>query len=240
MNGGEGGGFAVHVERVNVVQPNKVRNTGKTVDLVEAEVNAIRDATLIETRREQLLEASLSLFLEKGYASTTIRDICARSGVNQASIYDYVANKHDILRRLLNRLWFRPNSRTMPERLASPEKPPFDQILREVLAEFWTERREGTLLAYRAVPHLTAQDRRVLREREQALLGALTAYLRAETGAAEDDPRVESTANFIIFSYAYAPLRDWLTREVDQETDMETVIFAIMAMVERLRQPPAR
>ncbi|HCI11288.1 MAG TPA: TetR/AcrR family transcriptional regulator, partial [Alcanivorax sp.] len=45
-------------------------------------------------------------FLEKGFDATTIRDICARSGVNQASIYDYIANKNDILRRLLNKLWF--------------------------------------------------------------------------------------------------------------------------------------
>ena len=38
------------------------------------------------------------LFIEKGFAATTIRDICSKSGINQASIYDYVLNKQDILR----------------------------------------------------------------------------------------------------------------------------------------------
>ena len=75
-------------------------------DLAEARIDAIRDLGLVETRRAQILDASLQLFLRKGYAAVTIRDICAASGVNQASLYDYIANKQDILRRLLNRLWF--------------------------------------------------------------------------------------------------------------------------------------
>ncbi len=79
----------------------------RTQMLAEAEITSVQNQSLIQSRREQICEAALSLFLEKGFAATTIRDICARSGVNQASIYDYIANKNDILRRLLNQLWFR-------------------------------------------------------------------------------------------------------------------------------------
>ncbi|WP_246209572.1 TetR/AcrR family transcriptional regulator [Pikeienuella piscinae] len=210
---------------------------GASRDLVEAEVNLIRNPALIEMRREQLLDAALALFLEKGFAATTIRDICARSGVNQASIYDYVANKQDILRRLLNRLWFRSSAPTLPERLADPEGPPLEEILRAFFTEGWNARRDGTMLAYRAVPHLDAQDRRALHERERHLLESLSIYLRKHTGAASDDERVEVVANFIIFSNAFAPLRDWLTRDIDQKTEMRTVIDGIMAMVDRLRVP---
>ena len=78
----------------------------KKEDLAEAKVNAIRDQDLVDKRRNQILDGALALFLEKGFASTTIRDICAKSGVNQASLYDYVANKQDILRRAMNRVWF--------------------------------------------------------------------------------------------------------------------------------------
>ena len=158
-------------------------------DLVEAEVNAIRDPDLVASRREQLLDAGLKLFLEKGFASTTIRDICARSGVNQASIYDYVANKQDILRRLLNRVWFRPNALGMAEQLSAPDAPELRDMLREFFSRGWTENREGTLLAYRAVPHLDAADRKTLREREERLMAALSAYLRARGGLAADDAR---------------------------------------------------
>jgi len=44
---------------------------------------------------KQICEAALSLFLEKGFAATTIRDICSLSGVNQARHHDYIANKND-------------------------------------------------------------------------------------------------------------------------------------------------
>src|SRR5690606_32404969 len=50
--------------------------------LAEAIVDGVQDAALVERRRDQICEAALELFLEKGFASTTIRDICSRSGVN--------------------------------------------------------------------------------------------------------------------------------------------------------------
>ena len=91
----------------------------KKEDLAEAEVNAIRDQDLVDKRRNQILDGALALFLEKGFASTTIRDICAKSGVNQASLYDYVANKQDILRRAMNRVWFRRKGGTLGEKMAA-------------------------------------------------------------------------------------------------------------------------
>lgn len=206
-------------------------------DLVEAEVNAIRDPDLVASRREQLLDAGLKLFLEKGFASTTIRDICARSGVNQASIYDYVANKQDILRRLLNRVWFRPNALGMAEQLSAPDAPELRDMLREFFSRGWTENREGTLLAYRAVPHLDAADRKTLREREERLMAALSAYLRARGGLAADDPRVEVTANFILFANAFAPMRDWLMKDIDDALVLEATIDGMVAMIDRLADP---
>jgi len=206
-------------------------------DLVEAEVNAIRDLDLVASRREQLLDAGLKLFLEKGFASTTIRDICARSGINQASIYDYVANKQDILRRLLNRVWFRPNAGGMAEQLAAPDAPELREMLREFFQQGWTANREGTLLAYRAVPHLNAADRKTLREREERLMAALSAYLRARGGLDADDPRVEVTANFILFANAFAPMRDWLTRNIDDELVLQATVDGIVAMIDRLADP---
>jgi AcrR family transcriptional regulator len=201
-------------------------------DLVEAEVNAIRDPALVAARREQLLDAALELFLEKGFASTTIRDICARSGINQASLYDYVANKQDILRRLLNRVWFRPDAEFAPP--AGPDAPPLADVLRDFFARGWAENRKGTLLAYRSVSHLNAADRAILREREERMLAALSLYLRVRGGLASDDKRVEVMANFILFANAFAPMRDWLMRDIDEDLVMETVIDGILAMVDGL------
>ena len=120
---------------------NNKAATDNEQQLVEATVDGVQDSALTETRRNQICDAALSLFLEKGFDATTIRDICARSGVNQASIYDYIANKNDILRRLLNKLWFAQDVPTLAERLERDPKVPFEDQVAAFFQDVWTKKR---------------------------------------------------------------------------------------------------
>ena len=210
---------------------------GEAKDLAEAEIHAIRDTGLVETRRNQILDASLRLFLEKGFAATTVREICAASGVNQASLYDYIANKQDILRRLLNRLWFDRQVERLVDRLAAASS---DRALSSILVEYyrenWRERRDGILLAYRSVPHLAEEDKRTLRAREERLIGELSKTLALRTGAAEGDPRVRTIANFMIYLNAFGPMRDWLMTPEEADMALDMVAAGIDGMVEAIRR----
>jgi AcrR family transcriptional regulator len=47
-------------------------------------------------RREQLLQAALALFSERGYRGTSVRDITRAAGVTEAVLYHYFANKVDL------------------------------------------------------------------------------------------------------------------------------------------------
>jgi len=207
--------------------------------LVEAVVDGVQDAALVERRRDQICEAALELFLEKGFASTTIRDICAKSGVNQASIYDYIANKNDILRRLLNKLWFGPEMPTLAERLDRDPQASFEDSVTEYFRDAWSKKRKGTILAYRSIPHLEDEDRKTMRTRDRAVIEGLAARLRQRTGLAADDPRAEVMANLIGFLAAFAPMRDWLTKEVDDEVMLRTVASGVAAMLEQIAQDTA-
>ncbi len=211
---------------------------GGRAELAEAVVDGVQDAGLVAARRDQICQAALELFLEKGFAATTIRDICARSGVNQASIYDYVANKNDILRRLLNRLWFRTDVPTLPERLDACADAPLEELVTGYLRELWDSKRQGILLSYRAVPHLRDEDRRALHEREKRMMEDLAAHLRHRAGLAADDPRAEVVSNLIIFLTAFAPMRDWLNKDVDSEVLLRTVARSIAAIVGGLAADP--
>jgi len=202
--------------------------------LTEAVVEGIQNPDLVQIRRDQICDAALDLFLEKGFASTTIRDICARSGVNQASLYDYVANKHDILRRLLNKLWFRTDASTLPEMLDARPGEPLEAVLVDYLRQLWGTNRHGILLSYRAVPHLRDEDRRAMHAREKRMLEELAVHLRRLAGVPPDDPHPEIMANLVIFMTAFGPMRDWLNKGADPEVVLRTVAFSIAAMVERL------
>jgi AcrR family transcriptional regulator len=215
------------------------KQTSNDEQLAEAVVDGVQDVALAEMRRDQICEAALELFLQKGFASTTIRDICAKSGVNQASIYDYIANKNDILRRLLNKLWFRPDAPTLAERLDRDQDQSFEENVARYLRDAWTLKRKGTLLVYRSVPYLQDDDRRTMHARERALIESLSARLKEKAGLPDEDPRAEVIANVIIFMAGFAPMRDWLNTDVDDEVILRTVASSVTAMVDRLAQDSA-
>ncbi len=200
--------------------------------LVEAVVDGIQDEDLIQVRRDQICEAALELFLDKGFASTTIRDICAKSGVNQASIYDYIANKNDILRRLLNKLWFNTDFPSLAERLENDQDIPFEENVARYLRDAWVSKRKATILVYRSIPHLQDDDITTMRSRDEAVIKELADVLRKRTGLSKKDDRAEVLANMIFFLAAFGPLRDWLNRDVDGDLIIETVSQSIAAMID--------
>ena len=210
-------------------------------ELIEASIEGIQNASLVEQRRDQICDAALELFLQKDFASTTIRDICARSGVNQASIYDYIANKNDILRRLLNKLWFRSGAPNLDELLENqPESATFEQLVALYLTESWSKKRKGTLLAYRTVPHLQKADRKAMRRRDEMVIHALADKLRIRTALPADDYRVDVIANLIIYLAGFGPMRDWLHQDLSQEQIVNAVAAGINAMVEQLANSAVR
>ncbi len=203
-------------------------------ELPVATAAGTRNLSLTEKRREQICDAALELFLQKGFASTTIRDICARSGVNQASIYDYISNKNDILRLLLNRLWLNSGAPSLPDLLEQHPENTLKENIVWYLKEFWSKRRKGTLLAYRTIPHLTQEDRKTMRIRDEEVINRLTVIFQDLTQLPENDPRIKIIANLVIFMAGFGPFRDWLHRDLDTDLVADTVAAGIVAMIENL------
>ena len=205
--------------------------------LAEADITSVQNQSLIHSRREQICDAALELFLEKGFAATTIRDICARSGVNRASIYDYIANKNDILRRLLNQLWFREDVPTLPAVLTD-QSLTLEAAFEIYFRESWAKKRKGTLLAYRSVPHMQSVDRKTLHAREFAVMKDLADQLSLRLDLADDDQRLDIMANLMVFLSAFGPMRDWLNRDIDNDVLVRTVAAGAAAMIRSLTGRP--
>ena len=73
-----------------------MQETGKTLDRLPVE-QKIKNKKLVEKRQQQISDAAMKLFAQKGYHNTTIRDIARLSNISTGSIYDYIKNKEDIL-----------------------------------------------------------------------------------------------------------------------------------------------
>lgn len=61
-------------------------------------------AQLVAARRTQILDAATQVFARKGYNRATIRDVAQTAGIADGTIYNYFANKADLLMGLLDRL----------------------------------------------------------------------------------------------------------------------------------------
>jgi AcrR family transcriptional regulator len=66
-------------------------------------------------RREDILQASLHLFAERGFHGTSMRDIARQADITEGLIYHYFASKRDLFRAIFEEYSFLPLLRTLPE-----------------------------------------------------------------------------------------------------------------------------
>ena len=96
-------------------------------------------AQLVAARRTQILDAATRVFASKGFNRATIRDVAQDAGVADGTIYNYFANKTDLLFGLLDRLndtERRPASLAQAADASIPEF--FRAYLRERVEALWS------------------------------------------------------------------------------------------------------
>ncbi len=113
----------------------------------------IRDA-VTQARRQQILQAAVTVFGKKGYHKTTIRDIARTAGVADGTIYNYFQNKEAIMLETIMQLaavsklleTIEHNGKTLPP----------DVLIANVLADRLHLLQENLALAQAVLPQVTA------------------------------------------------------------------------------------
>jgi AcrR family transcriptional regulator len=57
----------------------------------------IKNPKLVHQRRRQIVDASVQLFIAKGFHRTTTREIARATGISNGLLYEYVRSKEDVL-----------------------------------------------------------------------------------------------------------------------------------------------
>lgn len=97
-----------------------------------AELIQAIQAQLAAARRTQILDAATRVFASKGFNRATIRDVARDAGVADGTIYNYFANKTDLLFGLLDRL---NDTERRPASLAQATEAPFGDAFRAYVRE---------------------------------------------------------------------------------------------------------
>ncbi len=51
----------------------------------------------VETRKKEILEAAMKVFLEKGFSKSTMEDIISKTTLSKGGVYHYYSNIHEII-----------------------------------------------------------------------------------------------------------------------------------------------
>ncbi len=88
-----------------------------------------------DARPQELLDAGLALFVEKGFAATRSEEIAARAGVSKGTLYLYYPSKEELLKAVIREsLVGRIAEGAARIRRSSASS---TQLLREVFAQWW-------------------------------------------------------------------------------------------------------
>lgn len=93
-----------------------------------------RTPKVVEDRREQIIEAAMRAFAQKGFARTSNRDVARGAGITTGLIYYYFENKEALLRAVLER--YSPvqvMTQITPEMLEQPPAVLLPLVLRRAL-----------------------------------------------------------------------------------------------------------
>lgn len=86
-----------------------------------------------EERREQILDAALRVFSQKGYAGASIRDIAREVGVTEGLLYHYFESKE----KLMHACWKERSWHSHVERiLGAADGVPVEKVLKDIVQDF--------------------------------------------------------------------------------------------------------
>ena len=85
-------------------------------------------------RRNQLIDTALTLFAEKGFERTTIKDLSEAAGVAQGLIYHYFESKEELLFAAVDKHGFLPEMRRI---LSASYERPADEVLLQIASSFY-------------------------------------------------------------------------------------------------------
>jgi AcrR family transcriptional regulator len=215
---------------------------------VKAVDTKIKNAELVAERRNHILNAALKLFLKKGFSATTMRDLSRETGINLASLYDYVGSKQGILTLMyadMMRFW-REDMRSVVRDSASlkasstegTEEDRKRAALREqlsiILSGTWNRYGDLIRVLYRESFLLEEDVLKEVMASESLFVEEIAEAMRTAADPADrDEDRIDIVANLFVYLLGLMSNRKWILKRFDPDVVLEVTVDMLMGALER-------
>lgn len=189
----------------------------------------IKDAGLVEERREQILRAGLEVFLTRGFHAAKSNDVAVKAGLTQGTLYNYIRSKGDILYLICDQAITRYHAAV--EEAIAGESDPKRRLVRAVRAavEAQVRHRNHILVVLREGHSLDPESQRLIRNRVDSFLDRMRDMVEA---CAPDAVSAEAGAALIAEVITYLPtvaaMRRWRLRHEMQSDALAEGLCALL------------
>jgi TetR/AcrR family transcriptional regulator, cholesterol catabolism regulator len=161
-------------------------------------------------RREAIIDASASIFAQRGYHATGITELCTANDLGKGSLYHYIGSKEELLAAIHDRVM--DEVMAGAERVAQAGGSPSQQLamLGDELLDVIHRYPDHVWVFLHEFPALTGERAERFRGRRREYERRVEAVLQAGVDSAEFrqlDPRLTAMAWFGMHNYTYLWLK---------------------------------
>ena len=194
-----------------------------------------RTPRLVEDRREQIIDAAMRVFAQKGFTKATNKDIAREAGITPGLIYYYFESKDALLNAILEaRSPLQVMSSLSPEVLALPPELFFRMVITRVLAIMEGEPMVGLIRVILPETIHNPEVASVPATLFQRVFGFLASYVETKIASGELRPVNASmmvqvlAGSLVAFILRRQVLRDPMALAYSQEQIVDAVLDTIL------------
>lgn len=191
---------------------------------------SVKDAGLIEIRRQQIVRAGVNLFREKGFHRATTREIAKAAGFSIGTLYEYIRTKEDVLylvcdsifNEVMNRLSHFPTNTGTIEALREAISQYF-LLIDGMFDEFTIMYQETKSLPKEAMQYVLSKELEMVSVFEEILAGCV------KSGVLElDEKELFLAANHLVVQGQSWAFRKWALKHrytIEEYIELQTNLF---------------
>ena len=193
--------------------------------------SSAKDADLIDSKHQQIVNAACRLFFKKGYHRTTIREIALASGMSMGQLYHYISSKDDVLfltYKQMQMLWYEHLVKSGVEEIRDPLER-LTKAVRLTLG-FTLKNKDLFLFLYTETKYLGKRHLQVVLEMDDKnVVGFWRRLLKDVTAAKRMKRDVDFLANLLSYLMLFLPLRGWNLKEKVSDPHLDGMTAFILS-----------